>query len=232
LVRPVVFTTLVLTSAALADDIQINGACVLGTCPPPSGPSDAIQFGQSISGNGSYALVFGDGDQYSIKWTYSASYTGAGTAVTIYPVATYVGSSPSIGNDTIAFDSFQNIYDSSRGSWDGSYTETIPLSLSGNAGAGSTVSGELFWDGQGLGLIGPFGIGNNVGQNTETLTGLDATTLSAEYAFTFNFDAGTQNGAVASSSPVPEPVYTYLMGFGLLALVLLRHRSRKNSVQV
>jgi hypothetical protein len=220
---------LLLPSAAFAGDIQINGVCVFGTCPPPSGTSDALQFGQSIGPTtGSSVLTFVDTDAYSITWSYGASYTAQGTEIIINPVATYTGGSPSLGNDVITFNVFQNYYDSSPGSWDGAYTETVPLALLGNVGAGSTVEAELFYDGQGLGLVGPFGPGYHFGQNTVSLTGLTGSTLSAEYEFTFDFQAGTLTGADAGS--VPEPYEALPLGLALAGLVcsrlVVRRRSR------
>lgn len=218
---------LLLPFVASAGDIQINGTCVLGTCPPPSGTSDALQFNQSIGlTTGSYSLTLGT-DQYSITWSYSASYTAAGTELSIDPVATYIGASPSVGNDTIDFNFFQNYYDNSPGSWDGAYTETVPLDLSGNVGAGSTVSGQLFYDGQSLPLVGPFGPGSHFGQYTETLSGLTDPTLAAEYEFIFDFQAGTETGASASS--VPEPYEVLPLGLTLGCVVWSRRAARRRA---
>jgi hypothetical protein len=220
---------LLLPSAAFAGDIQINGTCVLGTCPPPSGTSDALQLGQSIGpASGSYLLTFADTDAYSITWTYSAWYNAGGTEIIVNPVATYIGASPSVGNDAIAFNFFQNYYDNSRGSWDGAYTETVPLALLGSVGSGSTVSAQLFYDGQGLGLVGPFGPGYHFGQNTVNLTGLTASTLAAEYEFTFDFAAGTLTGASASSG-IPEPCQALPLGLALAGLVCSRLGVRRRS---
>jgi hypothetical protein len=213
---------LLLPSAALADDIQINGTCVVGTCPPPSGPSDALQYGQSTGPtSGSYLLTFADGDQYSISWTFQAYYDDSGTEIIVDPVATYVGSSPSVGNDLINFDAYQNYYAGGPGNWDGDYTETIPLALTGNVGAGSTVEAQLFWSGQGLGEVGPYGPGYNYAQNTVDLTGLDANTLVAEYEFAFDFTPGTLNGASAFSG-VPEPSAVQLLMLMLACTVVVR----------
>jgi hypothetical protein len=219
---------LLLPFVASAGDIQINGICVVGTCPPPSGTSDALQFNQSIGlTTGSYSLTFPDTDQYSIAWSYSASYTAAGTELSINPVATYIGASPSVGNDDIAFDFFQNFYDNSSGSWDGSYTESVPLNIAGNVGAGSTASGQLFYDSQPLPLVGPFGPGSYFGQYTESLTGLNDPTLAAEYQFTFDFVAGTQNGASASS--VPEPYEALPLGLALGCVAWNRRAARRRA---
>ena len=217
---------LLLPSAAFAGAIEINGTCVLGTCPPVSGPSGAVQFNQSVGGMGSYSLLFPDTDTYSITWSFLASYMGS-TVLTVNPVVTYTGVNPSVGNDVINFDFFQNYYDNSPGSWDGAYTENVPLALLGPVGAGSTASAELFYDGQGLGLIGPFGPGSNFGQNTVGLSGLTASTLAAEYEFNFDFTAGTLNGATGNASAtVPEPYEAFPLGMVLIGVVWSRARRR------
>jgi hypothetical protein len=210
---------LLLPSAVFAGDVQINGLCVLGTCPPPTGTSDAVQYGQSIGPtSGSTSVTLGT-DSYSVAWTFAAAYNALGTSISVNPVVTYTGASPSTTNDVITFNFFQNYYDASPGSWDGAYTETIPLNISGSVGAGSTASGELFYGGQGLGLVGPFGLGSHVGQNTVTLSGLTASTLSAEYEFTFDFEPGTLTGGSDNSSPIPEPYQALPLGLALAGLV-------------
>lgn len=219
---------LLLPSVVLAGDIQIDGVCVLGTCPPPTGTSDALQLGQSIGPTpGSSSVAFG-ADPYSVAWTFAAAYTALGTSLSVDPVVTYTGASPSTTNDVITFNFFQNYYDASAGTWNGAYTETIPLNILGNVGAGSTASAELFYDGQGLGLVGPFGPGYHYGQNTVSLTGLTASTLSAEYEFTFDFQPGTLTGA-SESSPVPEPYQALPLGLALAGLVCRRLLVRRYS---
>jgi hypothetical protein len=219
---------LLLSSAAFAGDIQINGVCVLGTCPPPTGTSDALQFDQAIGPtSGSTSVTMGT-DPYSVAWSFAASYTPLGTAIYVNPVVTYTGAAASTSNDVITFNFFQNYYDNSSGTWNGAYTETVPLIISGNVGAGSTASGELFYDGQGLGLVGPFGPGYNVGQNTVNLTGLTDSTLAAEYEFTFNFKAGTQTGA-SDSAAIPEPYQALPLGLALAGLVCRRLVVRRRS---
>jgi hypothetical protein len=212
--------------AAFAADIEINGTCIQGTCPPPAGTSDALQFGQSNASPGStpspYSLMV-NGDTYSISWTYSDSFT-SGTEIVINPVATFV-SGPSTTTDTITFDFFQNYYTNiSNPTWDGTYTETVPLDIEGPVASGSTASGELFYDGQGLGLVGPVGPGFHYKQNMVALTGLDLSTLSAEYEFTYTFAPGTTGGSISSPS-IPEPAETLplaLLGLGSCGFALRR----------
>lgn len=217
---------------AFAADIQINGVCIQGTCPPPSGTSDALQFGQSVPmTSGSTVYTFGDGDQYSVMWSYSAAFNASGTTIFVDPTVSYIGSSASVGNDLLTFSFYQNYYDNSPGNWDGSYTESIPLMTAGNVGAGTSADGELFYDGQGLGIVGPYSLGNHFGTNTMTLTGLNDPTLSAQYLFQYSFKAGTQTGAGFMSPPasaVPEPSETLpLAALGLGACVFAVRRRPK-----
>ena len=226
---------LLLPGFAFASSIEINSTCVLGTCPPASGPTDAVQLGQSVGPTtGTYSLAFGNGDQYLISWTFSASYDANRTRLSVDPMATYVGVDPSIGNDLITFQFFQNFYGPGPGTWDGSYTETVPLSLSLTAGAGSTVSGQLSYDGQPMGLIGPHGPGDFLEQNTMTLSGLTDNTLASIFVFNFDFHQGTTANTTASAASVtvadvPEPAQALPLGIAFLgAAYRLATRRRRN----
>jgi hypothetical protein len=156
-----------------------------------------------------------------------ASYGSGGTFLSVAPTVTYTGSSPSTSNDVITVDFFQNFYDTSSGSWNGTYTEHIPLSLTSNAAAGSSVEGELFVGGDGLGAAPPAGPGSNTFyQNSMNLTNLGTgSTLLYEYEFTFDFDTGTTSGATAAS--VPEPSQLLSLGVALSALVIGGFISRR-----
>jgi hypothetical protein len=173
--------------------------------------------------------TFGNGDAYDVSWTYSAEYNSNGTELSVDPTVTYVGSSPSVGDDSLEFQYFQNFYDA--GPWNGTYTEIIPLYLSANAAGGSTVSGQLFYDGQGIGLIGPYPPGNYSGMNSANLSGLTDPTLSADFQFYFDFAEGSTNGASASaaSSSAPEPAQTWPTAIFLLVGVYYRFVWRRRS---
>jgi hypothetical protein len=215
---------------ASAADIEINGTCIQGTCPPPSGTSDAVQSGQSNSGASSYNLTI-NSDNYLISWTYSDSYTPNGTEIVINPTATFV-SGPSTTSDTITFDFFQNYYTPGNNiTYDGAYTETVPLDIEGNVGSSSTAQAELFYNGQGLGLVGPVGPGFHFQQNTANLSGLDSNTLSAEYEFTYIFGSNTTSGFISSPSGVPEPSESLplaALGIGFVAFTLRRRANSAN----
>jgi hypothetical protein len=212
---------LLLPFAAFAGDIQINGVCVVGTCPPPSGTSDALQLGGSNSGSSSNG-VFVNGDPYAVSWFYADSFP-SGTQILISPTVTYTGSTTTTTTDLITFNFFQNYYSTAGSSWNGSYTETVPLSVSAGVGSGSSATGELFYTtelggGGGLGLVTQTGAGSTTVSNTLTLSGLTGFTLEAEYEFTFEFNPGTTHGS-SESSPVPEPAETSVVALALVGLV-------------
>jgi hypothetical protein len=146
------------------------------------------------------------------------------------PIVTYTGSAPSVGTDTISFSFLQDYFDDSVGSWAGNYTESIPLSLSSLAGPGSSASGELFYDGAGVGPESLSGPGSSIFTQT---TALDfgaqntADTLSAAFNFEFVFGAGTQPNASAASV-TPEPMTVILCGFGLVAVYGARRRNLRS----
>ena len=225
-----------LSFAAFGSDIQINGVCVQGTCPPGAGV-DAINFNGSTSGNGSDPIVV-NGDPFSVSWVYTASYNSNGTALFVNPTATYIGGSPLTNNDVITFNFFQNYFDSSPGSWDGTFGETVPLMMAGGFGGGSMISGQLFYTtdagsrpGTGLGLVTLSHPGSTTGVNSANLTGLTGTTLEAEYEFTFDFGAGTVSGA-SESSPTPEPVETLPVGIALAVSIWYVARRQSGQTQL
>lgn len=191
---------------------------------------DALTNGNSTAGAFDFGFIFGDGDTYSISGSYEASYSTAdGSTISVDPAVTYTGSSASAGPDTISFSIFQSYFDTSCCTWAGLYTESVPLSLSNSAAPGSTVSGQLSFDGVGLGLIGPYGPGNYLGTQSANLDfgGLDASPfMSAEFDFAFAFAAGTQPGATASSSP--EPVMAIPCGLGLILIGIVGRRRKRS----
>src|SRR5580658_8312026 len=86
---------LLLSSAAFGTDIQINGVCVQGTCPPAAGPSaDSLTSGQMSSGSGSLGVVVGvDSDPYTVSWSYTTTYGPGGSTVVVNPMVVYTGAS-------------------------------------------------------------------------------------------------------------------------------------------
>jgi len=216
--------TLLAPFTAQPATITINGTCEVGC---PSTP--ALSDGTSVSSPFNFSFTFGNGDSYDISGTYAASYSiTAGSTISVDPVVTYTGSAPSAGTDTINFSLLQDYFDAACCTWAGDYTESVPLTLSSLAGPGSTVSGELLYDGQSVGLVGPFGPGSYSVTKTTTLDfGAlnNADTLSAAFNFQFVFGAGTLPDASAAST-TPEPAGLILSGIGLLSLIGLRRQIR------
>lgn len=212
--------------AAQPASIVINGTCEAGTCPLPT---DSLSDGQSISNAFDFDYMFLNGDTYNIAGTYSASYSHTtGSTISVDPVVTYEGPSPSVAADVITFDLLQNYEDTIIGSWAGLYTESIPLIVDA---AGGTAEGQLLYDNVGVGLVGPDGPGSYFVTQSANLDfgDLDTSdTLMADYNFVFNFAAGTTAGE-SVSSVTPEPVMFIPCGLGLILLtygVRRRNRSR------
>ena len=206
--------------------IDINGTCEVN-CPttPP------VSNGESQSGSFNFDYTFGDGDIYNISGQYGASYSSVtGSYILATPIVTYVGPSPSVGADTVTFDLLQGYFDNSPGSWAGTYTEDVPLTL--NAPAGSTISALLLYDGESVGLVGPYGPGSYFVQKSTSLDfGANDTsnTLSADYNFVFSFVPGTTTGQGGSSTPEPVMTIPCLLCLALAAGHLYR-RKRRTSI--
>ncbi len=204
--------------------VSINGACVTASsCSSPT----TISTGQTIAGTIPYTLTFVNGDQYGISVAYSASYGAAGSQIVVDPTVTYIGSGPSIATDVISLNFYQSIFDDSPGTFDGTYTENIPLVVPANVEA----FGQLFVDGLGLPLFGPYTNGTYDPSASQALTGLTGDVLAYEYNFTYQFDAGVLNGTSTSSPSAtltPEPAQTIPAAFALggFAMAVFRRRKR------
>jgi hypothetical protein len=167
-----------------------------------------------------------DGDKYGISVAYSASYGDAGSQIIVDPTVTYIGSAPSVATDVISLNFYQSIFDNSPGTFDGTYSETIPIVVPANV----EVFGQLFVDGQGLPLLGPFTNGTYDPNATQALTGLTGNVLAYEYNFTYQFDAGVLSGTSTSSPSIigtPEPSQTIPSAFALGGFAIAAFRRRK-----
>jgi hypothetical protein len=184
-----------------------------------------------------FTYTFGNGDTYSITGSYAASYsTALGSTISFDPTVTYMGASPSVAADTLTLTMFQNYFDTTPGSWAGNYTETIPLSISASAPAGSSAEGQITYDGMSVGLVGPI----TSGSMTKTITtaldfgALDTSnTLAAQAVLTFTFGKGAPTGASVSSlaaPAVPEPALVIPGGLCLLAMVFAARRRNRSRV--
>jgi hypothetical protein len=214
-----------LRTALLALAVPVIGLPANVTLTGPTvnfnGTAGPTSFNQTVS--------FGNGDVFDVTGTFSAAYNSGGTSLSINPIVTYVGSAPSVGNDSISISYTQPYFNSSPGSWDGTYTETIPVVPIGAVGAGSSISGQLSYNGQGLGVLTG---SSGVLTKSANLTGLTTDTLTADFELTYNLNAGTDPGAGISSpasSAVPEPTEALPVGVGLAGVMYAVARRRKKT---
>ena len=200
----------------------------------PSAIGSVVLNGPTVTANSAYnaisfnqVVTLSDGDVYDVFGNYYSSYTDTtGTKVNINPTVIYQGSSPSVANDNISIVFTQQFFDSRPGTWDGHYTSTTPVNFSGSVGAGSSVTAEVFYDGQSLGSkTGTSGVLNSAAD----LTGLTGDTLTSTYDITYSLNAGTQPEAGASSSSVPEPTEALPVGLGLAGLLYAMARRKRSA---
>jgi hypothetical protein len=219
-------------TAAQAAIVKLSGTCEVGNCSALM--ADAITYGTSVPTTPfSFNYTFANTDEYSVNGTYAASYGAAGSLFQVTLGVTYVGNSTNSASQSDAFNINirQDIFDNSPGTFDGTYTESIPVSIFGAVGSGSSVAAELLWDGQSVGLIGPFvGDGSFYGSKSANLTGLTGNYLAGDFRFMFNFAAGTQPGAGSSvPNSTPEPAETIPAALMLGAtLMFIGHKKRQS----
>jgi hypothetical protein len=222
-------------TAAHAAVVQLNGTCEVGSCSTLQ--ADALTFGTGIGTTPfNFNYTFANTDEYAVSGTYSASYGASGSLFSVTLGVTYLGNSSSGPSQADSFDVdvLQDIFDNGPGTFDGTYTESVPVSIFGAVGPGSSVAAQLLWDGQSVGLIGPFvGDGTYSGSNAANLTGLTGDYLDGDFQFIYNFAAGTQAGAgssVASSTPEPAETIPAALIIGA-ALVFINYKKQKPVIQ-
>jgi hypothetical protein len=211
--------TSTVTTATGSAPAAVGSVVLAGPTVGPNSAYNATSFNQVVT--------LADGDVYDVSGNYFASYTdAAGTAIHINPTVVYEGSSPSVANDNISIIFTQQFFDSRPGTWDGTYTASTPVNFSGLVGAGSSVTAEVFYDGQSLGSGTATG---GVINSSANLTGLNGDTLTGTYDITYSLNAGTQPGAGANSSSVPEPTEALPVGLGLAGVLYAVARRKKSA---
>jgi hypothetical protein len=213
----------VLLAPALAQSaaISANGTCVFGNCSSPG----TLSSTDTVSGTQNFTYTFGNGDTYNVTTTYSADDT---INMNFSVNGAYVGNNgnskaPSAGNDTLKIDFLQNF--AYTGSSSADATASATLMEEGNA-PGSYSEAQLFFDGQGVGLMGPY-----YGQGTESVSS-GPTTISnlgnpidGDFNFTLFFAAGT------TAAPEPASARLILLVGILFAFPALRYTLRKARAQ-
>jgi hypothetical protein len=183
----------------LSDSVDLNGATVVF-----NGSTGPTAFNQVIT--------FADGDVFDVSGTYFASYNSNGTSILFQPTVTYIGTSPSVANDVISVDLIQQFFDPRPGTWDGLYTESIPVNILGAVGAGSSLSSQLSYSSTGepteQSVNGPSPLTGSSGvlSASANLSGLTGDFLIGDYELTFNLNAGSApNSGISTDAAVPEP---------------------------
>lgn len=236
---------LLLPVAGFGTSIQVSslaGATVCetsgGTCPDPNSTLTAVGIspaGASTSGSFSFAYYVSNQDSFKISGTYSASYS-TGTLILFNPTVTYIGNNGNtlanaVGADSISLDLYQNFYDTTGTSWNGTVCEYFPAAVA----TGGTESANLSFDGQSVGTL-TAGAGSSAQSKCSALSYSAAQNASAylngDYNITFNFAAGTTPGTSSSSvspSSVPEPSTAALGLLGSFSLLYFARRSRRSN---
>jgi len=207
-----------------ASSISVNGTCEVGVC----SPVDTLGIGDSTSGNFDF-ITSVNGDPYNIFGSYSATNPPSGdTAMMLDLTAVYTGSSPTEQTDVLTINQFQD-YTVTGPS--GTYFEDITAGLGGPLGTGSSLSAQLFYNGQGLGQLGPFTTSANESLSKSLTL---SSPLDADAEFVFDFAPGSENGSYMTTTPEPTglgPVAAILtLGLGFPAVRRCRRGSSDSIV--
>ncbi len=188
---PLVALSFAAPSLCRAGVVTVNGKCEIGDCSSPQGLPYGSNTGQSFNFN--YSLP--NSDTFKIIGLYSASSSSNGTAIQFNVRALYLGNSThtASGNDTLTIDFVQSY--AYPYNLDGTYSYSSGFHIGKFVAPSSTVQTDLYYDGQDVGVIGPFtGPGNFSGSASADLTGLTHP-LSADYRYTFFIAAGSVTAA-------------------------------------
>jgi hypothetical protein len=234
--RHTILLALFLAAPALsfASSVLVNSTCEAGTCPTV----DTLASGGSASGTFNVIYVAADGDWYDIMGNYGASNPASGdTSIVFNASATYEGlnginNTASAGADTFTVSDLQDYnlasstYFTTYGTLNGYYTEDTNSGIAGPAG--SSWQAQLFFNGQALPVLGPFtGPGSASNGSGTALTGFgSASTLDADFVFTYDFAQGTPQGAGFTSTPEPGGLVPVAMVLGLCLGIGYIRRSR------
>lgn len=214
-----VISALLIPGLAQSAAIQATGStvvCEIGNCASPGSLNDT---GTIPTTPYSFVYTFANTDTFDVTGTYSAQGAATGPAMQFSATATYVGNSTHTASsaDTLSVDFLEDF--TSTSSLDGSYSSHATLTQTSVA-PGSSTSGELFFGGQGIGLMGPYtGIGSEFATAGPTnLSGLGDST-EGDFRFTFVLAAG--------SPAIPEPRDIGLLGLGLFILAISTFRFKR-----
>lgn len=212
--------------------ISVNETCPVGSCTNV----DVLPVDSYVQGDLNTTYTFADGDSYQITGHYGALNTSKsanpndyGPDLNVNVTAVYLGTTPSVGHDVLTIN-FLQAYSLSGFTEDdmaGTYTSRTDATVL-QAGAGSTFQAQQYINGVGLGVMGPFREGISEGTGGADLSNFGATT-TGRFEFIYDFESGSQSGALISSLALPEPNYGLLFGVLLASAGVLRFRQQKKS---
>jgi len=210
--RPLVLLAFFLIAPilTLASSIEVNSVCEAGTCPIPT---DSLVPGGSIPVTTFNFDAVINGDTYDIYGSYSAYNTSnspfGSVGLAIDATAVYEGNAPSAQDDTILLNDLQNNTVPGSFSLNGTYEESETASFGGTLVKNTSLRGQTFFNGDGL---GSFGIFFGPGSNTVVLPlSLTGKIIDEDLQDVFDFGVGTLPGtsitaiSTASLIPTPEP---------------------------
>jgi hypothetical protein len=210
--RPIILLAFFLITPilTLASSIEVNSVCEVGICPLPT---NNLAPGSSIPlTNFNFEAVI-NGDTYDFYGTYSAYNTSnspsGSVGITLDATAVYEGSAPTVQDDEILLNDLQNNTVPGSFNLNKTYTESLTASFSGTLVKNTSLRGQTFFNGDGLGSFGIFsGAGSNTVVTPLSLTG---TILDEDMQAVFDFGVGTLPGTsitamgTASLTATPEP---------------------------
>lgn len=205
--RLLIFLVFLLIAPALtfASSIEVSGVCQAGTCPLPT---DTLLPGGSVPVTTFDFTAIVNGDPFDIAGEYS-SYNSSNTpggslGMQLDVTATYEGTSPSAQDDTVILEDLQNNIVPGSFSLNGTYSESLSASFSGTLAKFTSLRGQLFVNGNGLGTIGPF---SAPGSQTITMPlSLTGRVLDEDFQVVFDFGPGTNPGmSITGMTSTPEP---------------------------
>ena len=201
-----------------------EGSGCPGTAPTVSlgtstGPTP---FSFTIDANGS-------SDPYSVTGTSYAAYSAvSGTTFQVNINVAYSGAVATTATDSFVIDVYDNFFNASPGTWNGTYSEASGATISSGLGGGSEFSMNVFYDGNGVGQLGPFTSSAADATASASLTGLTGPTLSGDFEFSYTFGIGTTPGASMAATPAVTPEPRETVPLLLVGLAGAWWYSRKN----
>lgn len=206
---------LLVPASAFCTAVTVNGGCQVGNC----SSVDTLAADAYQDGSFSTLYTFPNGDKFDVAGHFGATNSSTtGFDLNANVTAIYMGNTlPTTLSqaDVLSISFLQNFAAiGPLSNYDGYYDEDTDSTVLGGAGSGTTFQAQLSINGNGLGVMGPFGDGVNHGTGEVFLSGL-TDPITTDYQFIYTFGAGSDAGSTVSSLVLPEPSYGIVTGLGL-----------------